>query len=235
MKLSVVMPVYNEINTIGQILSRVSSVVLPGIKKEIIVVDDFSTDGTREFLAEVKSGKVKVVFHEKNMGKGCAVRTGLRHATGDIIIFQDADVEYDPNDYGKLIQPIVDGKADVVFGSRFLGKSLSELGHGRLVLPAHFMGNKILTFITNIFYGQKLTDMETGYKVFRGSVIKGLDFRANRFDMEPEITSKLLKRRVKVVEVPIRYFARDFSQGKKITWKDGMKAAWCLVKFRFVD
>ncbi len=236
MKLSVVMPVYNERRTIHKILSKVEGLKLKGMKKEIVVVDDFSTDGTREELAKLaKKGGIKVVFHERNKGKGSAVRTGLQHATGDVIIFQDADSEYDPADYEKLVQPIKEGKALVVYGSRFMGKSIKQLGHGRWVLPTHFIGNKILTLLTNILYGQSLTDMETGYKVFRRDLIMSINFKANRFDMEPEITSKLLKRKIRIHEVPISYNARDFSQGKKITWKDGVKAAWCLIKFRFTN
>lgn len=234
MKLSVVMPVYNERRTISQIIEKIAAIKLSGITKEIVVVDDFSTDGTREALAGIK-GKtdIKIIYHEKNQGKGSAVRTGLQHATGDIIIFQDADSEYDPADYEKLIQPIREGRAEVVYGSRFMGKSIKELGNGKWILPTHFIGNKILTLLTNILYGQNLTDMETGYKVFKADIIKSLNFKANRFDMEPEITTKLLKMHTRIYEVPIKYAARDFSQGKKITWKDGVKAAWCLLKFRF--
>ena len=234
MKLSIVMPVYNEAKTISQILAKIGAVDLGKIQKEIVVVDDFSTDGTREQLAKMKKG-MKLVLHEKNKGKGSAIRTGLAHATGEVIIFQDADTEYDPNDYIKLIAPIIEGKAEVVYGTRFSGKSLRDLGKGKLVLPTHFIGNKALTLLTNIFYGQKLTDMETGYKVFKSQIIKGLNFKSERFDMEPEITAKLLKKKIKIHEVPISYAARDFSEGKKITWKDGVKAALCLVKYRFKD
>ncbi len=235
MKLSIIIPVYNEVKTINQILAKISAVRLNKVQKEIILVDDFSTDGTRQEIMKIKDGNVKAVFHERNMGKGSAIRTGLRNATGDVVLFQDADAEYDPDDYGRLIQPIIDNRADVVYGSRFIGKSLKEMGHGRLVLPVHFVGNKILTLLTNVLYGQRLTDMETGYKVFRSSVIKNLGFKAKRFDMEPEITAKLLKRGVKILEVPISYQARGFNEGKKITWRDGLKAAWCLIKFKFVD
>ncbi len=231
MKLSIIMPVFNERKTIKEILARVASVKLDGIEKEIAVVDDFSTDGTREELQ--KSKGIKLILHERNLGKGSAIRTGLQNATGDIIIFQDADSEYDPNDYAKLIDPILKGKASVVYGSRFMGKGIRDVGKGKVILPTHFVGNKLLTLMTNIFYGQKLTDMETGYKVFKSEVIKSLQFTSNRFDMEPEITAKLLKKKIKILEVPISYSARDFSQGKKITWKDGVKAAWCLLKFRF--
>lgn len=234
--LSVIIPVFNEKNTIVQLLERVKKADSGDYDKEIIVVDDCSTDGTRDFIAKLKGVKgVKVVFHQRNLGKGGAVRTGLQHATGDLILLQDADTEYDPNDYSRLVQPIVEGKADVVYGSRFAGKSLQALGGGRVILPIHFIGNKVLTIITNLFYGQRLTDMETGYKVFKSSIIKNLNFKANRFDMEPEITARLIKRGIKIFEVPISYTARDFRQGKKITWKDGVKAAWCLIKYRFAD
>lgn len=233
MKLSVIVPVYNEAATIGRILQKILDVKIRNVGMEVIIVDDFSTDGTREKLLKIRDERVKVFFHERNRGKGSAVRTGLQHATGDVILFQDADLEYDPADYEKLIQPIAGNLADVVYGSRFLGKSLRVLGHGRLVLPTHFIGNKILTLITTVLYGRRLTDMETGYKVFRSSVIKGIDLTAERFEIEPEITAKLLKRRVRIYEVPINYFARDFGEGKKITWKDGIKAAWWLIKYKF--
>ena len=233
MKLSVIVPVYDEVATIDRILPKILDVKIKDVDMEIVIVDDFSMDGTREKLLRIKDERVKVFFHEKNKGKGSAVRTGLQHVTGDIVLFQDADMEYDPADYEKLILPIVENRADVVYGSRFTGKSLKALGYGRLILPMHFIGNKLLTLITTILYGQRLADMETGYKVFRNSVIKSIDLTARRFEMEPEITAKLLKRHIKIYEVPISYSARDFSEGKKITWKDGVKAAWCLIKYRF--
>lgn len=235
MKLSVIVPVYNEVNTIDQILSKILSVKIKDVNMEVIIVDDFSTDGTRGKLLKIRDGRVKVFFHERNKGKGSAVRMGLQHAAGDIIIFQDADLEYDPSDYEKLIRPIIENKTDVVYGSRFAGKSLRTLGHGRLLLPVHYIGNKILSFITSVLYGRRLTDMETGYKVFRNGVIKNLRLTAERFEIEPEITAKLLKRRIKIHEVPISYSARDFSEGKKITWRDGVKAAWWLIKYKFAD
>ncbi len=235
MKLSIVIPVYNEERFVEAILEKVIAAKVDGIEKEVIVVDDFSTDGTREKLSKIKGKNIKVVFHGDNKGKGGAVKTGIQHAAGDIILFQDADLEYDPNDYGRILQPIIDSRASVVYGSRFAGKSLRMIGHGRLVLPTHFLGNKILTLLTNILYGHSLTDMETGYKAFRVEIIKNLKLDANRFDMEPEITARLLKKGVRIHEVPINYFARDFAEGKKITWKDGIRAAWCLIKFRFVD
>ncbi len=235
MKLSVVIPVYNEVRFIDEIIARVIAAKVAGVEKEIIVVDDFSTDGTREKLSAIKRENVKVVFHDVNMGKGSAVRTGLKHAAGEIILFQDADLEYDPGDYEKLVRPVIEKRAAVVYGSRFLGKPFLTLGRDKIILPSHTLGNKVLTLITNLLYGKKLTDMETGYKVFKSDIIKSLGLKSGRFDIEPEITSKILKKGIGIFEVPISYFARDFSQGKKITWKDGVKAAWCLLKYRFSD
>ncbi len=235
MKLSIVIPVYNEVRFVEAILEKVVAAKVDGVDKEIIVVDDFSIDGTREKLAEIKPKSFKLFLHDRNRGKGAALKTGLQHSTGDIVIFQDADLEYDPNDYEKLVRPIIVGDVDVVYGSRFLGKPFLTLGRDRIILPSHTIGNKILTLVTNLLYGKKMTDMETGYKVFKSHVIKSLDLKSSRFDIEPEITSKLLKKRIRISEVPISYFARDFNQGKKITWKDGVKAAWCLLKYRFSD
>lgn len=234
MKLSIIVPVYNEALYIDKILAKIFSVDLGDIKKEVIVVDDFSTDGTREKLAKLAKAKhdsMKVVLHDRNMGKGSALRTGLGYSTGDIVLFQDADLEYDPQDYGKLIRPIIEGRADAVYGSRFLGSSWGN----KLALPTHFIGNKVLSLLTTLFYHKWISDMETGYKVFRSSVIKGLRLTAERFEIEPEITAKILKKRIRLCEVPVSYSARKFSEGKKITWKDGIKAAWWLVKFRFKD
>ncbi|MBI2140930.1 glycosyltransferase family 2 protein [Candidatus Woesearchaeota archaeon] len=232
MKLSIIMPVYNEARYIDKILAKIFSVELGNVEKEIIVVDDFSTDGSREKLAELAKAKhedVRVVLHDRNKGKGSALRTGLAYSTGDIVLFQDADLEYDPQDYEKLIQPIIENRADVVYGSRFLGSTWRN----KLALPTHFLGNKILSLLTTLFYRKWISDMETGYKVFRSSVIKGLSLTARRFEIEPEITAKLLKKNVRLCEVPVSYSARKFSEGKKITWKDGVKAAWWLVKCRF--
>ncbi len=225
LKLSVVMPVYNEVKTVEDIISRVLSVP---VVHELIIVDDFSTDGTARLLRELNHDRVKVFFHEKNRGKGAAVRTGLENASGNAAVIQDADLEYDPRDYVKLIQPIRDGKADVVFGSRFKGDHAG-------FHPLYKFGNQLLTFIANILYGSRLTDMETCYKMFRTSVLAGIELKANRFDFEPEITSKLIKSGAKIVEVPVSYRSRDFKEGKKITWKDGFAAVWTLVKYRFRD
>ena len=223
-KLSVVIPVYNEKRSLLEIIQRVQSVP---IEKEIILVDDFSTDGTRDLLHDLEK-KFKVLYHEKNKGKGAALRTGFQHATGEFVIVQDADLEYDPNDYPKLLQPIVDGKADVVYGSRFSG-------HRTNMTSLHTLGNLFLTGITNLFYRTSITDMETCYKVFRRETIQGVRIESNRFNFEPEVTAKLLKRGLRIVEVPISYSGRSFSEGKKITWRDGFSAVWTLIKYRFTD
>lgn len=227
MKLSVIIPVYNEVESIKEILKRVQATKLV---KEIIVVDDGSKDGTRDILKKLdgKSG-VKVILHEHNKGKGAAVRTGLAAASGDILLIQDADLEYDPRDYPHLLQPINEGIADVVYGSRFLG------GPRRATMYWHMIANKLLTFMTNILYDNILTDMETGYKVFRRQVIEGMVLHANSFDFEPEFTAKILKRRYRIFEVPITFNPRDYSQGKKIKLHDAFEAVWTLLKYRFID
>jgi len=225
------MPVYNEANTIHEIIKRVEAVNLGDVRKELIIVDDASKDGTREVLDDMrKDASYKVYFHAQNMGKGAALRTALTYASGDIILIQDADLEYDPAEYADLIKPILEGRADVVYGSRLTGGKVA-----RAFNFWHFIGNKLLTFITNVLYNSILSDMETCYKVFRADVIKNLQIRSNRFDFEPEITAKILKRKHKLYEMPISYYGRDFSEGKKITWKDGFAAVWALVKYRFMD
>lgn len=217
------MPVYNEKNTIEQIVERVQAVPIP---KEIIIVDDGSKDGTRDILKELaKQENIKLFLHKKNKGKGAALSTGLQHISGDFVIFQDADLEYHPEEYTRLLEPIQKGEADVVYGSRFKGS-------GRAFLFWHKMGNIFLNFVTNILYNSTLTDMETCYKMFRRDVIKGITIESNRFNVEPEITAKILKRGYKVFEVPISYSGRDFSEGKKITWRDGFSALWTLIKYR---
>ncbi len=228
MKLSVIVPVYNEEKTIREILTKINAVQL-SIDKEIIIVDDFSTDSTREILRNIKYKNIRIFYHEKNSGKGYSIRTGLQHITGDIIIIQDADLEYNPEEYSKLIQPILDGKTDVVYGSRYKGKVIGPN------LLSHLYGNKILTFITRVLYLQNISDMETCYKVFKKEVLKDIKLRAKRFDFEPEITAKIIKKGYKIYEVPITYRSRLFDEGKKITWKDGIKALYYLVKYRFTD
>jgi len=228
-KLSIIIPVYNEEATIRAILDKVRAVDI-GMDKEIIVVDDGSHDRTREILKQEEAkGDIRVVYHDRNRGKGAAVRTGIAAAQGDFVIIQDADLEYDPQDYPKLLKPLLDGEADVVYGSRFLG------GAGEAMLSLHRLGNKFLTAITNLLYGSSLSDMETCYKVFRAELIKSIPLHSNRFEIEPEITAKLLKRGYKIREVPIRYKGREFHEGKKITWKDGFDALWTLLKYRFID
>lgn len=229
--LSILMPVYDEAKTIREIIKRVEAADLGAVRKELIIVDDGSKDGTRDVLGELKqNGGYKVYFHGHNMGKGAALRTALHYATGDIILIQDADLEYDPAEYAELIQPILEGRADVVYGSRLSGAKVA-----RAFNFWHYVGNKMLTLMTNLLYNAILSDMETCYKVFRADVIKNIHIRSNRFDFEPEITAKVLKRKYKLYEMPISYYGRDFAEGKKITWRDGFAAIWALVKYRFVD
>ncbi|HET7143132.1 MAG TPA: glycosyltransferase family 2 protein [Anaerolineales bacterium] len=227
MKLSVIIPVYNEVESIQVILKRVQDTKLVD---EIIVVDDGSKDGTRDLLKTLDSKKkVRVILHEHNKGKGAAVRTGMAAAKGDILLIQDADLEYDPRDYPQLLAPINEGLADVVYGSRFLGRA------HRVTMFWHLVANKMLTFMTNILYNTILTDMETGYKVFRRGILDGLNLHANSFDFEPEFTAKILKRKYRIFEVPITFNPRDYAQGKKIKLYDAFEAVWTLIKYRFVD
>lgn len=226
MKLSIIIPVYNEKNTIAGILSKVKA---QDLEKEIIIVDDASSDGTREILKNLNDSEVKVLFHDKNQGKGAALRTGFEEATGEIIIIQDADLEYNPEQYQSMIQPILDNQADVVYGARFLG------GPHRVLYFWHYVGNKVLTLITNILYNINLNDMETCYKVFRKDVLKGLKIRSDRFGFEPEFTAKMAKSGWRIYEVPISYFGRTYEEGKKITWRDGLVALYTLIRFRFTN
>jgi glycosyltransferase involved in cell wall biosynthesis len=222
-KLSVVIPVYNERDTIDQIIARVKAVP---IDKEIILVDDCSRDGTREHLASLADPDVRVLTHEVNQGKGAALRTGFKAATGDLVIIQDADLEYDPCEYPKLLAPILDGRADVVYGSRFAG------GESHRVLYFwHSVGNRFLTLLSNMMTNLNLTDMETCYKVFRAEVLRRIEIEENRFGFEPEITAKVAKLRVRVYEVGISYAGRTYEEGKKIGWKDGVRAIWCILKY----
>jgi len=222
--LSVVIPVYNEKDFIEEVVRRVSETPY---RKEIIIVDDASTDGTREALRRLSPEAVRVFTHDRNQGKGAALRTGFAQTRGDIVLVQDADLEYSPADYPALLQPILDGRADAVFGSRFLG------GPHRVMLFWHRAGNSALTLLSNMLTNLDLTDMETGYKVFRGDVIRGMQIRSNRFGVEPEMTAKLARMKARIYETPISYSGRDYAQGKKITWRDGLSALWHIFRFRF--
>jgi glycosyltransferase involved in cell wall biosynthesis len=227
MNLSVIIPVYNEVKNIEEIIKRVKA---RRLASEIIIVDDGSQDGTRDILKKMDGkGKVRVILHEKNQGKGAAVATGMQAAAGEILLIQDADLEYDPRDYPALLKPIQEGLADVVYGSRFLGAPR------RVTMFWHQVANQLLTFMTNILYDSILTDMETGYKVFRREVIEGMKIRSKRFNFEPEFTAKILKRKYRIFEVPITFNPRDYSDGKKIGLKDAFEAVWALLRYRFFD
>ena len=231
MKLSIVIPVYNEAATISKIVDLVRSVDV-GMEKEILLVDDCSRDGTRDVLDKMgrDAADLKVLSHPVNQGKGAALRTGFNAATGDIVLVQDADLEYDPKEYPRLLAPILDGHADVVYGSRFLGG-----GPHRVVYYWHYLGNLLLTTLSNMMTNLNLTDMEVCYKVFKREVIQSIPLRENRFGFEVEITAKVARRKLKIYEVPISYYGRDYSEGKKIGWKDGFSAIRCILKYRFVD
>ena len=231
MILSIVMPVFNEKTTITTIVQRVMAVDA-GCVKELIIVDDASTDGTRELLKNLSvAGRpgIKVVLHEQNQGKGAAIQTGLQHTTGEVILIQDADLEYDPADYPRLLDPFLKGQADVVYGNRFHG------GVHRVLYFWHSLGNQVLTFLSNLLTNLNLSDMEVGYKVFRADILKRITLRSKRFGFEPEVTAKVAKLGCRIYEVPIAYHGRTYAEGKKITWKDGIAALWCLVRFRFFD
>jgi glycosyltransferase involved in cell wall biosynthesis len=226
-KLSVIVPVYNERNTVVEVVRRMRAVELPdGIEREIIVIDDGSTDGTRDVLRQLGDSTVRILVHEGNRGKGAAVRTGLALATGDYVLIQDADLEYDPDDWPRLIAPVTRGRARVVYGSRFTGER-------RNMLLLHWIGNRLLSLVTNVLFNSTLSDMETGYKLVDRKLLNDLGLRSDHFDIEPEITAKILKRGIRIYEVPISYMGREFDEGKKITWRDGFAALWTLVKFRF--
>lgn len=229
MKLSIVIPVYNEKDTIRKVVSRVVKEDV-GIEKEIVLVDDFSVDGTRDVLKELSAEHKdwKVLYHDKNMGKGAALRTGFAAASGDLILIQDADLEYDPSDYGALLKPILDGHADVVFGSRFAGG-----GAHRVVYYWHSLGNRIITTFCNMMTNINLTDIEVCYKVFKKEVLNSIELTEDRFGIEVEMTSKVARGEWKIYEVPISYYGRSYAEGKKITWKDGFAAIWCIIKYRF--
>ena len=227
LKLSIVIPIYNERETLETLIAKVNAV---DYDKEILLIDDFSSDGTREVLKKYENKEnFQVLYHDHNQGKGAALRTGFSNVNGDIIIIQDADLEYNPADYGTLIEPILDGRADVVYGSRFLG------GPHRVLFFWHSIGNMVLTTFSNMLTNINLTDMETGYKVFTKKVNDTLTFKCNRFGFEPEFTAKVAKNNFRIFEVPISYNGRDYSEGKKITWKDGVAAIWYIIKFKFTN
>ncbi len=233
MPLSIIMPVYNEMTTIAEIIHRVGE-TLVGLSKELVIVDDCSTDGTREYLQSLAEGEtrdgltVKVIIHETNQGKGAAIRTAIAHVTGDIVLIQDADLEYDPQDYPALLQPILEQRADVVFGNRFHG------GPHRVLYFWHFVGNKLLTTLCNIMTNLNLTDMEVGYKVFRAEILKQVQLCSNRFGFEPEITVKMARLDCRIYEVPISYHGRTYAEGKKINWRDGIAALLHMLRYRFL-
>ncbi|MCX7886522.1 MAG: glycosyltransferase family 2 protein [Verrucomicrobiae bacterium] len=228
--ISILIPVFNEAHTVEEIVRRVRAADTCGLEKEIILVNDGSTDGTAEILERLsKDGDVKLLHHPYNRGKGAAVRTALQHATGDLVLIQDADLEYDPADYPQLLKPLLDGRADVVYGSRFLG------GPHRVLLFWHYVANRFLTLLCNMLCNLNLTDMETGYKVFKRSCLQGIRLTSERFGIEPELTAKLARRRYRFYETPISYSGRDYSEGKKINWKDGVAALWFIFRYRFFD
>ena len=225
MKLTIIIPCFNEVNTIRQIIDKI--IEINNYEKEIIVIDDFSTDGSRKILSEIEKISIsKLILNERNYGKGYCLKKGIEEATGDIVIIQDADLEYDPSDYKKLIEPIHKNQADVVYGSRFIGSE-----EKRVLYYWHTVGNKFLTTLSNMFTNINLTDMECCYKAFKTEIIKKIDLKENRFGFEPEVTAKLAKKNIRIYEVGIKYFGRKYSDGKKITWKDGFAAIYCIIYY----
>ena len=231
MKLSIIIPVYNEARTIKQIVEKVEKINLGKIKKELIIINDCGGDNSEEIIKKLikRYKNIKLINHIVNQGKGAAIRTGLKNFTGDLVIIQDGDLEYNPEEYKKLIKPILDKRTKVVYGSRLLGKIRG------FNVPTHYLGNKILSLVTTLLYFRKVTDMEKCYKIMTSDVIKNIKLRAKRFDFEPEITAKIIKKGYKIIEIPIDYNSRSFQEGKKITWKDGLKAIYYLIKYRFTN
>lgn len=234
MILSIIIPVFNEERTIKELIEKVQKVKLPGVKKEIIVVDDCSTDSTKEVLKNIKSNFL-YVKHNNNLGKGASIRTGLKKAKGDFVIIQDADLEYNPEDYIRLLQPILNKKTSIVYGTRLKNYPLKFWGDRKTVLPLNLLANHFLTGMVNLLYGSKLSDMETCYKLFNKKVIDQIDLKSNRFEIEPEITTKLIKKGYNIIEVPIKTRPRSYNEGKKIGFKDGIQALWTILKYRFTD
>lgn len=229
MKLTIIMPAYNEKETIAEIVRKVQAVDV-GCEKELIIVDDASVDGTRDVLKSmIGQPNLRIIFHEQNRGKGAAIRTGLEHVTGEIVLIQDADLEYDPLDYPRLLRPIIDGKADVVYGNRFHGET------HRVLYFWHSVGNRMLTLACNMQTNLNLSDMEVGYKAFRAAIFQRIRIRSDRFGFEPEVTGKVARLGCRIYEVPISYYGRTYAEGKKITWRDGVEALWCIVRYRFFD
>lgn len=224
-KLSIIIPVFNERNTLQEVVRRCRAAELP-CAREIIIVDDGSVDGSDQIARGLEDSTVRAILQDRNRGKGAAVRKGIEVATGDYVLIQDADLEYDPQDWQKLIGPVISGKATVVYGSRFTGER-------RNMMFWHWVGNRMLSLVTNVLYNTTLSDMETCYKLAPTEILRSLNLEANRFEIEPEMTAKLLRRRIRIYEVPISYAGREFEEGKKITWKDGFSALWTLIKYRF--
>lgn len=229
MKLTIIMPAYNEKETIAEIVRKVQAVDV-GCEKELIIVDDASIDGTKDVLKSmIGQPNLRIIFHEKNCGKGAAIRTGVAHVTGEIVLIQDADLEYDPQDYPRLLRPILEGRADVVYGNRFHGET------HRVLYFWHAVGNRMLTLACNMLTNLNLSDMEVGYKAFRADIFHRIRIRSDRFGFEPEVTGKVAKLGCRIYEVPISYYGRTYAEGKKITWRDGFEALWCIVRYRFFD
>jgi len=228
-KVSIIMPVYNEKKTFLEVYNKVKNAKVLGLEKEIVIVDDGSTDGTKDLIQITK--KTKIFLHEKNKGKGAAIKTGIKEATGDIILIQDADLEYNPNEYEKLLKPIVEHRAEVVYGCRFFYKNIFD----KNMYYSHYLGNIILSWITSVLYGKKIKDMETCYKVMKKDVLKNINLKSNKFDIEPEITAKILRKKIPILEVPITFNPRSFNEGKKINWLDGLVALWTLIRYKFMD
>lgn len=239
MKLTIIIPVYNEESTVLELFKRVVNAKIKNLEKEIIIIDDGSIDKTKSkielFKTRKKFTRVKKIFHKNNLGKGASIRDGLKLATGDFVLIQDADLEYDPSYYLKLLNPLLDNTASIVYGTRLTDYPLKFWGREKTVLPVHLIANKFLTMLTNLLYGSNLTDMETCYKLFRRDILDNIDINSNRFEFEPEVTVKVLKSGYKIKEVSIKAYPRTYQEGKKIGWKDGLMAIWILLKYKFVN